>query len=50
MLMKSMENPSLPCEQEKAGLNFKDFARDIASTGREIKKSLLNNMWQVRPY
>ena len=49
MLMKSPENPSLPCEEEKAGLDFKEIARDIVETGKEkIEKSLLENMWQTR--
>ena len=49
MLMKSPENPSLPCEEEKADLDFKEIARDIVETGREkIEKSLLENMWQTR--
>ena len=48
MLMKSTENPSLPCEAEKSDLDFDSIAREIACQREAVKKSMGKTMWQLR--
>ena len=48
MLMNSTENPPLPCEVEKADLDFEGIAREIAGQQEAVKKSMVKNMWQLR--
>ena len=40
MQMNSTENPLLPCEAEKADLDFEGIVLDIAGQKEAVKKSL----------
>ena len=40
MQMNSTENPLLPCEAEKADLDFDGIVRDIAGQQDAVKRSL----------
>ena len=48
MLMKSTENPSLPCDAEKADLDFEGIAQEIAGQQEAVEESILKSMSQLR--
>ena len=43
MQMKSTENPYLPCDAEKADLDFNEIVRDIVEEQEAIKRYIYIN-------
>ena len=43
MQMSSRENPSLPCDAEKVGLDFNEIVREIVEEQEDIKKYIYIN-------
>ena len=48
MLMKSAENPSLPCEAEKADLDFEGITREIVEQQEAVEHGITYGFWQAR--